>query len=158
MYCQFLWNLVKMTSSWEGEVAGISAWLDKNCGFFINNQLFLPASNFLHHPLWLSVCSGGCRWRRPRHGLRLCLDVEQLDGGGDRASGRPPALQVSFHVPRGRFQPSAGALWPHSLASASLQWSYRRPFSRGSPLRTVGNKLQSTFNIVKLPSWPQQTI
>ena len=54
--CQSLWNLVKMTSSWVGEVAGISAWLDKNCGFFTNSQILCQSNFFLHQSLeWKST-------------------------------------------------------------------------------------------------------
>ena len=37
---QSLWNLVKIFISWVLYVPKISAWLDQNCGFFINSQVF----------------------------------------------------------------------------------------------------------------------
>ena len=42
---QSLRNLLKMISSWEGKVAWLSAWLDKNWGLFTKSQ-FLSLSNY----------------------------------------------------------------------------------------------------------------
>ena len=37
IFVQFWWNLVKMTTSWLGQIAKISAWYHQKCGFFIND-------------------------------------------------------------------------------------------------------------------------
>ena len=37
---QSSWNLVKIFISWVLYFVGISAWLDQNCGFFINSHVF----------------------------------------------------------------------------------------------------------------------
>ena len=53
---QLFWNLV-MTNSWVSEISWISAWLDKNCWFFINGKNFWPVT-------FSSVCmilKGICR-------------------------------------------------------------------------------------------------
>ena len=43
---QSLWNLVKIFTSWVLYVTRISAWLDQNCGFFINSQVFSQCKKF----------------------------------------------------------------------------------------------------------------
>ena len=44
-FCQSLWNLTKIISSWVSQIAWISAWLDKNCRFFTYGEI-LSQSNF----------------------------------------------------------------------------------------------------------------
>ena len=43
IFVQFWWNLVKMTTSWLGQIAKISAWYHGKCGFFVNDT-FLSQS------------------------------------------------------------------------------------------------------------------
>ena len=45
--CQSFWNLVKMTISRVGKIASTSAWLDENCGFFTDVQIW-ASQIFLH--------------------------------------------------------------------------------------------------------------
>ena len=47
---QSLWNLIKMTSSWVGNVARILARLDQNCGSFNNSQVLVH-----FHFLWITL-------------------------------------------------------------------------------------------------------
>ena len=37
---QNLWNFVKLTHAWVGQIGKVSLSLDKNCGFFINSMFF----------------------------------------------------------------------------------------------------------------------
>jgi len=52
---QSLPNLVKMTSWWKGKIDKISAWLVKNCGFFINDNVFGQFYFFLLS-LYVEIC------------------------------------------------------------------------------------------------------
>ena len=40
IFVQLLWTFVKMSVQWINSDGKISAWLGKNCGFFINSILF----------------------------------------------------------------------------------------------------------------------
>ena len=44
IFFQFWWNLVKMTSSWLGQIAKISAWYYQKCGFFINDTFLIQSA------------------------------------------------------------------------------------------------------------------
>ena len=71
IFFKFWWNLVKMTSSWLGQIAEISAWYYQKCWFFVNDT-FLSKSTFAClrlYNFWGSVhlqndlgtpSSGGC--------------------------------------------------------------------------------------------------
>ena len=58
IFVQFWWNLVKMTTSWLGQIAKKSAWYYQKCGFFINNTFLSHlrlACRGLYTPFSLTV-------------------------------------------------------------------------------------------------------
>ena len=58
IFLQYLWNFVKITASCVGNFAWISAKLDENCGFFIDDEVLrlcplLSITLYMHHCLCL---------------------------------------------------------------------------------------------------------
>ena len=54
MFVQFLWNLVKMITSWGNNFHQVSWGLEKSCGFFINGQ-FLKVCHFFTQTLHVYI-------------------------------------------------------------------------------------------------------
>ena len=57
IFVQILWNFVKITIPWIGEIAKVWAWSGKNCAFSINN-LIQSQSHFLLPSLYINFQSG----------------------------------------------------------------------------------------------------
>ena len=60
-----LWNLVKMFSSWLGNIVGISGQIGKNCGFFISSYfgawvIFFVTVSSSFHSAFLGIISSLC--------------------------------------------------------------------------------------------------
>ena len=73
IFVQLFWNFVKMFIQWIKSDGKRSAWLDKNCGFFINSILFFW--------IWsmVTVCFDEQKWKVGIfHFMKLRIWILQL--------------------------------------------------------------------------------